>query len=541
MIKEIRIYGYKKFEEYRVEFKEKVNIIVGDNESGKSTILEALNIALNRRLPFKELSALKYYFNVESVEKYFEDSNFDNLPKIYIEIDFEVESSVNIQYENFYGARFLKNIIKQDYTNKKFGILFECIPDEDFMDEIKEVIANGEIPYEYYLLSWKTYKDEPLKVKSKKPVKSYMLDNTRNLDSYSINKYSSDLFKVLKNETDQKKIKSKFFGLSDNLYSGGELNIAESRRFNILVENTNFSRYLSILDSGVLLELKGKGKERRIITELALQNNSAVDLVIIEEPEMNLSNVSLNKLIGTIEQKYIENSNTNIRQMILSTHSNLIASKLELDNIIYVGKDEAKSFNGLDSTTSQYFKKLDNNNIVDILNSDKNIIVEGASEYILLPELFKKYNKESGEENKFTLSDFSIKISSGQGVTYKHYAEILKYRGSKSIFITDNDNDEEKIYSINESEKFNVISSDSVDEWTFEVALYNSNEDKLKHIFNVESDKRVTDTYKGMQQVSKTLAYMLNNKTDVAYKLISNVDDLVIPKYICEAFEWIKN
>ncbi len=541
MIKEIRIYGYKKFEEYRVEFKEKVNIIVGDNESGKSTILEALNIALNRRLPFKELSALKYYFNVESVEKYFEDSNFDNLPKIYIEIDFEVESSVNIQYENFYGARFLENIIKQDYTNKKFGILFECIPDEDFMDEIKEVIANGEIPYEYYLLSWKTYKDEPLKVKSKKPVKSYMLDNTRNLDSYSINKYSSDLFKVLKNETDQKKIKSKFFGLSDNLYSGGELNIAESRRFNILVENTNFSRYLSILDSGVLLELKGKGKERRIITELALQNNSAVDLVIIEEPEMNLSNVSLNKLIGTIEQKYIENSNTNIRQMILSTHSNLIASKLELDNIIYVGKDEAKSFNGLDSTTSQYFKKLDNNNIVDILNSDKNIIVEGASEYILLPELFKKYNKESGEENKFTLSDFSIKISSGQGVTYKHYAEILKYRGSKSIFITDNDNDEEKIYSINESEKFNVISSDSVDEWTFEVALYNSNEDKLKHIFNVESDKRVTDTYKGMQQVSKTLAYMLNNKTDVAYKLISNVDDLVIPKYICEAFEWIKN
>ncbi len=541
MIKEVRIYGYKKFVDYKVEFKDKLNIIVGDNESGKSTIVEALNIVINRTLPFKELSALKYFFNVDNVKKYFNECNKDNLPSIVIEVDFEVEESKNIQHENFYGARFLENLTNNNFDNRKFGIMFECIPDSDFIDEITQAISKGEIPYEYYLLSWKTYKDEVLKVKSRKPVRTYLLDNTKSLDSYSINRYSSDLFKVLKSDEEQKNIKHKFFNISEQLYTGNELDITSTRKFNILVENTNFSKYISILDREVLLELKGKGRERSIITELALQNNSDVDVVIIEEPEINLSNINLNKLISKIEKEYIESGDTKIKQMILSTHSNLIASKLELDNIIYLGGGEAILFREIEHNTVLYFKKLDNNNIVDILNSEKNIIVEGASEYILIPELFKKYNVENGEIKKKCLSEYNIKISSGQGISFKHYRDILERRGSKAVFITDNDKEPDKIYSISDHDRFNVISSSNLDDWTFEVALYNSNEQKLKEIFDIESDNRVTNTYRGIAQDSKTLAYMLNNKTKVAYKLIEHVDNLIIPEYIKEAFKWIKS
>ena len=45
-IKNLTIQGLKKFENFYIEFDKNVNIIIGENESGKSTILEAINICI---------------------------------------------------------------------------------------------------------------------------------------------------------------------------------------------------------------------------------------------------------------------------------------------------------------------------------------------------------------------------------------------------------------------------------------------------------------------------------------------------------------
>ena len=50
MIKKIFIKNYKIFEHFDIELNEDLNIIVGNNETGKSTILEAINLALTKRL-----------------------------------------------------------------------------------------------------------------------------------------------------------------------------------------------------------------------------------------------------------------------------------------------------------------------------------------------------------------------------------------------------------------------------------------------------------------------------------------------------------
>lgn len=47
-IKSLHINGFKKFEELTVPFNEYVNILVGENEAGKSTILEVIKIVLNQ-------------------------------------------------------------------------------------------------------------------------------------------------------------------------------------------------------------------------------------------------------------------------------------------------------------------------------------------------------------------------------------------------------------------------------------------------------------------------------------------------------------
>ena len=38
-IKRMNIIGFKKFKKFNIEFNDEINIIIGDNESGKSTLL----------------------------------------------------------------------------------------------------------------------------------------------------------------------------------------------------------------------------------------------------------------------------------------------------------------------------------------------------------------------------------------------------------------------------------------------------------------------------------------------------------------------
>ena len=45
-IRKIKVYNFKSLREFETEFNPGLNILVGDNEVGKSTILEAIHLAL---------------------------------------------------------------------------------------------------------------------------------------------------------------------------------------------------------------------------------------------------------------------------------------------------------------------------------------------------------------------------------------------------------------------------------------------------------------------------------------------------------------
>ena len=74
-IEKVIIQNFKKFKEpFEISFNENINLLVGDNESGKSTILEAIHVALTGmyagRSIRNQLSA--YLFNREAVQEYLE-------------------------------------------------------------------------------------------------------------------------------------------------------------------------------------------------------------------------------------------------------------------------------------------------------------------------------------------------------------------------------------------------------------------------------------------------------------------------------------
>lgn len=47
-VKRLYIDGLKRFNHFEIEFNERLSILVGENEVGKSTILEAIRIVLNQ-------------------------------------------------------------------------------------------------------------------------------------------------------------------------------------------------------------------------------------------------------------------------------------------------------------------------------------------------------------------------------------------------------------------------------------------------------------------------------------------------------------
>lgn len=86
-IRTLYIKGFKKFNEITVHFNEHTNILVGENEAGKSTILEAIKIVLNQMYKNTDKSILKDLFNKTQVENFNASPSLETLPKIEIELD----------------------------------------------------------------------------------------------------------------------------------------------------------------------------------------------------------------------------------------------------------------------------------------------------------------------------------------------------------------------------------------------------------------------------------------------------------------------
>lgn len=132
---------------------------------------------------------------------------------------------------------------------------------------------------------------------------------------------------------------------------------------------------------------------------------------------------------------------------------------------------------------------------------------------------------------------------SAGGITYKHYVELSNVVENSLLVVTDNDGDSETIVNITElNKKYNKIRikcSNSIDEFTFEVCLYNRN---LSHLKKISQIKPGTKAEYRKKECDKNLAYMLKNKTEVALRISEEPpykESILLPEYIREGIEWL--
>lgn len=526
-IKDLKIRGLKKFEYLNVSFNEHMNILVGENEAGKSTILEAINIVLNQKYHNADKAVLKDLFNIEQVKRFLESPSVDLLPKIIIEVSFNLDpKAANSEY--FYGE---VNIDEAE----KYGITFKCEFDKELGSLVENDIDNGVIPYEYYNLSWKTFGGFPYKM-IKRPLEFLTIDTSDSNGNNTFNYFNRNLFNSRYDDQIKLGIKHDLRTKLNNIFDDLELEeLDENRKFGINDKKFVLESILSIYEEGIPLENKGKGMESLIKTKIALDKpNSKIELILMEEPENHLSYTNMLNMISEIDNKQNES------QIILTTHSDLIASRLNLENILWIRDNDVISLKGIDEEdddkkkVSIFFTKSDNSNILKMILSEKIILVEGPTENLLIPKFYKEMRGKSIEDDK-------VSIISCNGISYKNYLKIAKKTNKKVAVITDNDKKQRNIdmmENFNEKEKLQHIFMDSdVTNWTWEACFYNLNKEFFEKFIKVQKNRKYLfhgDPY------DKVLGKMLNNKVETAYDMLISSDvDVEIPQYIKDAILWI--
>ena len=362
----------------------------------------------------------------------------------------------------------------------------------------------------------------------RKPLQFLSIDTTNNAIIPTFNYYNRALFVSKYDEVIRIKAKNDFREKLQDAFDSVELPpISDNRKFGVDSKKVVLEKILSVYEDSIALENRGSGMESLIKTQIALDKKNGLDVILMEEPENHLCFSTLRKMLREISEKQNES------QIIVTTHNNMIASRLNLNNVLWITDDGVQSLSDVDSEVAKFFVKADDNAFLQLLLSKKVFLVEGATEFLLLPYFYKQFTNHTIEENGIT-------VISCNGISYNKYLKIAENTNKRIAVITDNDG---KQKNIDGAEKFNqthdlqhIFMGMKTDEWTWEICAYNVNKEKLEEIIDVKAG---SDYLFHNKDFGAVLGKMLNNKVDTAYQMLTSGIVFEIPQYVKDAIEWI--
>lgn len=517
-ISKIKLHNFRRFTDLEINFKNGRNILVGDNESGKSSILQAIDLVARGSRHRVEDIGIETIFNKTAINSFMEgDKKYENLPELYVEL-------------------YIENVIDEELDGRNnsdgkdaYGIRMYIYPDDTFSNDIRSVLETEDaaFPFEFYSITFKTFADVPYNGYTRK-IKTIFLDNSTIGGEYALNEYITSIYGASLTTTEQLSAKYKY-GTSKNGFKQNVLSKYSEKLeagYTFSVKNTGkncLESDLTIEKDGVAITEKGTGIQCYIKTQLALKRAKEIPVIMIEEPENHLSHVNMRRLIDDIEN----NSNA---QMFIATHSDLISTRLNLRNCILMNSSDTTviKLDFIDESTAAFFMKAPDNNMLQFVLSKKIILVEGDAEYILMDAFCAKILNH-------TLSELGIEVLSVDGKCFKRYLEIARTLGMKVAVISDNDgNYASNItaffegYIQDESPNIKIFSDTDNNRRTFEVAVYQDNKEACDELFE------------GGRKTLSVLEYMIANKAETAFQLLTNKKDTIqTPGYIKNALEWI--
>lgn len=543
-IKKVKIHNFKCYKDFEIILDEGLNIIVGDNEAGKSTILEAINLALtgliNGKSIWNEIS--QYIFNKDSVDEYINSLNAASLPlpSIAIEIYFGGDENPTMNGDG-----------NSDRDKKAEGFCFKIAFNEDYAEEYEILLNQGNIkslPIEYYDITWTTFARDMITTRSI-PYKSSLIDSSEYRYQSGNDLYLSRIIKASLEPNDLISISQAHRKMRD-LFMDDQSIQSINNKINQDASLTNKRLALSVelvtknaWENSLVTQLDdipfnyvGKGEQCIIKTELALAKNSSnfENIILLEEPENHLSHSKLNQLIKRISEQYSE------KQILITTHSSFVANKLGLGNLFLLDNYEVTKFSELSEGTYNFFKKVAGYDTLRMILCKKAILCEGDSDELVIQKAYMQLRK-----GRLPIEDGVEVIS--VGTSFLRFLEIADCIKTKVAVVTDNDGNLgaiEKKYinylDANEKDNIKICFDENVDIGTLKIGdnqyNYNTLEPKLLKVNSLEKFNRIFGTeYTNDDDLRK---YMKVNKTECALKIFETSEEIVIPDYILEAIKW---
>ena len=515
IIKKLKLKNFKKFAKFEVDFDDEINLIIGDNEAGKSSILSAIDIVLSGSRHKIETFGLENLFNEKVINDFLNtDRNYLNIPKL------EIELFLNEQKNDKTSG---KNNSEETECD---GLRLKITPNDDYSKNIVDILKNENcvFPFEFYSISFTTFNDISYNSFAKF-LKHIFIDNSSVNGEYAMKEYVKDIYNSSLTDVTEKHNHHYEYRNHKQTFKNSALKDLNDRVGNYsfsLKSNSksNLDNDLTIYEGNISIDNKGKGKQAIIKTELALGRSvKDLDILLIEEPENHLSHTNTRLLIEKIKS-------SNNKQIFITTHSNLISTRLDLRKSLLINSTNTRpiKLTSLPEKTAIFFIKAPDNNILEFILSSKNILVEGDAEFMLI-------NKFSELHLTKNLNSLNVNVISVDGTSFSHYLEIAKLLEIKTCVITDNDERSElemiEKYRKYKSDSINIFFDKDPTRSTFEICIYEDNESLCDKLFS--SAKRKLPIQE----------YMLKNKTDSAYKILLEESPVKIPNYIQEALSWI--
>lgn len=542
-IKKIKIQNFKCFHGlFEVELNTGLNILVGNNEAGKSTILEAIHLALTGmycgRNIRNELS--QYLFNNETVANYIESVNAGKPiepPTILIEIYFE--GSIDPVFEGNGNS---------DQLNKVEGLKFEIKYDHKYDDEYEKLIVQKNmlsLPIEYYEPSWTSFSRKTITVKSI-PIKSAMIDSSNYRYQNGSDVYISRIVKDLLSSEEVTAVAQAHRNMKDSFIKDSSIEAINKRiqeESSIIDGTVSLSVDLgtkNAWENSLVTQLNnipfgfiGKGAQCVLKTELALTHRQAqnAQIVLLEEPESHLSFAKLNQLISAIEKKYSE------KQIVVSTHSSFVANKLGLNHLLLLANQKITKITELSS--AGFFKKIAGYDTLRLLLCEKAILVEGASDELVIQKAYMETH-----EGRLPIQDNIDVIS--VGTSFLRFLELASVLGIKVAVVTDNDGDIEALKTKfsdylgnNQKPNIRICFDETIDTGDLKIGNrdYNYNTLEPKIIKANREDLELFNSLFKTQfdDVDDLRKYMKHHKTECAMAIYDTDKKVTFPDYILEA------
>jgi putative ATP-dependent endonuclease of OLD family len=470
-IYELRLKNFRCFQNISVQFKEGLNVIIGENNAGKTTILKALDLIFNNAKS-RRLSIDDFYRGL-SLE--------DDFPP-YVEIEITIRSSgdsdskddlavvatwvtrledpweATLTYKYFLPERDVKDFQEEfsdltsrpTNTSEAWALLEKYIPKYVYKIYAGNPELKNQVETEYLNLFNCEFLDALRDVKNElfagrrtilKDALTYYLDYAHKQSEceQQLEVQKSDFQKSSKLllENIKSRIKpddlSNFLGFTGANIGGtlditGEiseediiaaLNLVTKKYGSEIAISNNGLGYCNLLYISLVLS-----KMESLRSENYGQNATVFPILLLEEPEAHLHPALQHYFLRSLLDEGRDQKN--VRQIFVTSHSTHITSAVDLDSIICMTLDgnnirvayPGKVFSEKDTDSKHYIERYLDATKSSLLFAKSVIFVEGITEKLVIPVLADISLERPLERSLVCVVDVG-------GKTFKHFIKLF--------------------------------------------------------------------------------------------------------------------